>query len=104
MQNLALAIVVVGGLLIWAYYAPRLLATVRHMREQRLLTAGRPVGLETLAPGDPRTDREFAVMVRRLSLTDVVWTEGMRRLSRAARDRGHWSRVSRQNRPGSFTR
>lgn len=97
-MDFAIAMVIVGATLVWAYYAPRVLATARQAREQRLIVAARPNPLERVAPGDPDTDKEFGRIVRRFSVTDAAWTNAVRRASRAARNAGPWAQASRQAR------
>lgn len=92
-----MTVVILGILLAWAYYAPRLVATVRMVRERRLVVVSRPNRLERVAPGDPDTDRTFASMVRSTSLHDPSWTRDVRRASRAANVVNQWISKNRKN-------
>lgn len=90
----AVLAVIVGALLVWAYYAPRLIATLRQVQDRRRITTARRVNrLERLAPGDPDTDAEFDAMVRR---ADPAWANAMRRASRAQATGQRWQQGRRR--------
>ena len=90
MQKVALALVVVGALLAWAYYAPRIVATLRRERNGRAMVARR---------NGRAADREFERIMRRTAATDPAWTARVRHSSRIARwaGRNHNRDASRFN-------
>lgn len=91
MKEIAFALAVVGAALTWAYYAPRIVATYRQMREQRLIqTASMVNPYERLNPGATRDDAAFRAIVRNIDATDPRWVGSVRRTSRLARNAGKW--------------
>jgi len=78
-MDYALALVIVGVMLVWAYYAPRLVATVREVREaRRLRLAAQGNKLESVRPADRRTERAWLSIVRYVDRTDPAWATEMR--------------------------
>lgn len=86
MEKVALALVATGALLAWAYYAPRIVATLRHVRSGRAMVARRATRA---------ADREFERVMRNLAASDPTWTARVRHASRIARWAGRNHNVSR---------
>lgn len=82
MEGMAYALVVLGALLAWAYYAPRIVATLRLVRSGRGIAARRATRA---------ADREFDRIMRR----DPDWAARVRHASRIARWAGRNHNVSR---------
>lgn len=76
MEKAALALVAVGALLAWAYYAPRIVATLRQVRSHKAAVSRR----ESRA-----ADREFARITRGVAAQDPTWSARVRHASRIAR-------------------
>lgn len=94
MENVGMLVVIVGAMLVWAYYAPRFVATVRLYRDRRRMVMAWVNPLERLAPGDPAVDEAFTRLARELMVSDPVWARAMRATSRAARAAGRWVRLN----------